>query len=194
MKQEDRKEEYRRKLPHIIPANAVFFITYRIADSLPIHIINKYRIDKETKEILPNYFEVIDNYLDTQDGILKREEIATVVKESLWHYNNKYYKLLAYCIMPNHVNFVINTNKFPAKELFSIMKVIKGVSANKINKIINKNGQFWQHESYDRIVRGRNELGNVIDYIMNNPVKAKLVNNWEEWDYTYVDDKYLEIK
>jgi hypothetical protein len=42
------------------------------------------------------------------------------------------------------------------------------------------------------MVRDRNELGNIIDYILNNPVKAKLVNNWKEWNYTYIDENYCE--
>jgi REP element-mobilizing transposase RayT len=189
---EERKEEYRRKLPHIVPANTVFFITYRIAGSLPLSIINKYQIDKKTKEIPPKYFEIIEDYLDTQKAILTKKEIAKIIEESLWYYNDKYYKLIAFCIMPNHVHLLINTNNFPYKNLFSIMKLIKGVSSNKINKRIGKKGQFWQHESYDRMVRDRNELGNIIDYILNNPVKAKLVNNWKEWNYTYIDENYCE--
>jgi len=189
---EERKEEYRRKLPHIVPANAVFFITYRIAGSLPLSIINKYQIDKKTKEIPPKYFEIIEDYLDTQKGILTKKEIVKIIEESLWYYNDKYYKLIAFCIMPNHVHLLINTNNFPYKNLFSIMKLIKGVSSNKINKRIGKKGQFWQHKSYDRMVRDRNELGNIIDYILNNPVKAKLVNNWKEWNYTYIDENYCE--
>jgi REP element-mobilizing transposase RayT len=186
---EERKEEYRRKLPHIVPANTVFFITYRIAGSLPLSIINKYQIDKKTKEIPPKYFEIIEDYLDTQKAILTKKEIAKIIEESLWYYNDK---LIAFCIMPNHVHLLINTNNFPYKNLFSIMKLIKGISSNKINKRIGKKGQFWQHESYDRMVRDRNELGNIIDYILNNPVKAKLVNNWKEWNYTYIDENYCE--
>ena len=184
--------EYRRNLPHINPENAVFFITYRTAGSLPKHVIDKFVDEKENSDINKNYFEEFDNYLDKQAGFLYQKEIADIIKESLIYYDKKQYTLLAYCIMPNHIHLLINTNNYPYKNLFSIMKIIKGVSANKLNTLLNKKGQFWHHESFDRMVRDRNELADTISYIKNNPVKANLVENWKDWDYTYVDKRYLD--
>ena len=187
----ERITEYRRNLPHINPENAVFFITYRLAGSLPKHILEQSSYDKEISENPTNYFEKLEALLDSETGELLKPEIAEIVTESLWYYDKKYYTLLAYCIMHNHVHLLINTNNYPYKNLFSIMKVIKGVSARKVNKFRHKTGQLWHHESYDRMVRDRNELASTISYIKNNPVKAGLVENWKTWKYTYVNKKYL---
>ncbi len=186
----EKKTEYRRILPHLNYENSMFFITYRIAGSLPKHILKEYIYEKKNNQIPPKLFEKYEDYLDTKNGELSRTDIAKVVDESLWHYHKKHFNLLAFCIMPNHVHFLINTNGYPYRNLYSLMKSIKGVSANKINKILGKSGQFWHHESYDRMVRDINELSNTIEYILN-PVKAKLVNNWRNWEYTYVNERYL---
>jgi hypothetical protein len=34
-------------------------------------------------------------------------------------------------------------------------------------------------------------LRRIVDYVLNNPVKAGLVNVWEEWRYSYVNEKFL---
>jgi len=35
------------------------------------------------------------------------------------------------------------------------------------------------------MIRDEKELGNIGDYILENPVKAGLICNWEDWPYTY---------
>ena len=66
-----------------------------------------------------------------------------------------------------------------------ILRLIKGATARKANKILNRTGSFWQHESYDRVVRNEKELNRIIWYTINNPVKAGLVKNAEDWKWSY---------
>ncbi len=179
-------------MPHLHPENAVFFITYRIAGSLPKNILDEYQYEKENDLLEDNFFTKFDNYLDKQKGVLTQPEIAKVIVESLMFNHKKSYNLIAYCIMPNHIHFIINTNNYPYKNLFMLLKSIKGYSANLINKITNRKGQFWHHESYDHIINSKIELGNTISYVINNPVKSGLVQNWKDWNYTYVDEKYID--
>ena len=49
-----------------------------------------------------------------------------------------------------------------------------------------KKGAFWQHESYDHVVRNEKEFERILAYIVNNPVKAGLVADWQDWPYTYM--------
>lgn len=51
-----------------------------------------------------------------------------------------------------------------------------------------KKGAFWQKESYDHYVRDEKEFGNIVAYILNNPVQAKLVKDWKDYSYSYVQD------
>jgi REP element-mobilizing transposase RayT len=69
------------------------------------------------------------------------------------------------------------------------MQSLKWYTAKECNKILNCTGQFWQHESYDHVVRNEEELNRIIEYILNNPVKAGLVETHEDWKWNYC--KYL---
>lgn len=148
---------------------------------------------------------LIDKLLDnSRDCIchLSNDEIATVVEKKLHQYNNHLYRLIAYTIMPNHVHLVIDTSiqienideeMFETNyiQLYDILQYIKGGSAFEANKILMRKGQFWQRESVDHIVKDDVELNNIIHYILQNPVKANLIEDWKLWKHSYVDETYL---
>ena len=76
------------------------------------------------------------------------------------------------------------------KQLDVIMKNIKGPSAWYANKYLNKHGQFWERESFDIYIRNEKMLNNVITYILENPVKAGIVENWEDYSGNYFVETY----
>ncbi len=211
------KTSYRRNLPHIYPVGATFFITFRLQNSLPYSIINKLKEDfaiklievKAAQWLDPNaeilrqqklFFKKYDSALDKiHNGVnyLKNPKVAKIVADKIHQYDGKFYELLCYCIMPNHVHLLIDTSiqiqgKDPIKvtdkeytQVDKILKLIKGGSAYEINKLLNRRGEFWQKESYDHYVRSGKELSNIIWYIVKNPLKAGLVKDWEDYKFTY---------
>ena len=66
-----------------------------------------------------------------------------------------------------------------------IMQSLKSFTAHKANQILERNGAFWQSESYDHVVRDEQEWWRILRYVVNNPVKAGLVENWHQWQWTY---------
>jgi REP-associated tyrosine transposase len=74
--------------------------------------------------------------------------------------------------MPNHVHVVIKPA--PGHELSRLLQAIKGVSANRCNKLRKCKPTFWMDESYDHIVRDAKELAAFRNYIAANPAKAGL--------------------
>jgi len=91
--------------------------------------------------------------------------------------------------MSNHIHLVFELKKEYA--LYGIMQSIKTFTARKSNELLDRSGQFWQHESYDRVVRDAEELSRIITYVLNNPVKAGLCDSWEDWKYGYINPKYI---
>lgn len=121
---------------------------------------------------------------------LTQPEVAEIILVSIQEHDGVLYELLYCCLMPNHVHLVFFTGNIAnPKTLGYIMKIIKGSTSRKINIYLNRSGTFWQKASYDRLVRDEEELNNIANYVMNNPVKARLVKESEEWPYLYV--KYL---
>ena len=136
---------------------------------------------------------------------LKDERIAKEVAESLHYRDGKVYRLDAHCIMANHVHVVFTplaiqstkidavdlqdntpqTNSLCYNTLSSIMQSLKGYTARKANQLLGRRGTFWHHESYDHVVRNASEWQRIITYVLNNPVKAGLVNEWTKWEWSY---------
>lgn len=201
---------YKRHLPHWQPEEAELFITFRLADSLPVEAIKRlkyYRkqLQKEAKKnlhskIQSKLFQKYEAFLDQAESgplWLKEEKVAQIVQKSLHFYDNKDYDLYAYCIMPNHVHVVfkmLDIERDQDKHTYSVTKIlhsIKSYTALECNKILNRKGPFWQSESYDRVIRDSDELENTIAYTLNNPVKAGLVKHWRDWPYTYCKPEFL---
>ncbi len=157
------------------------------------------------------FFGKYDYQLDVQpfgSCALKKPKITAIVKKELHRYDGDLYDLIAYSIMPNHVHILIDTviqitdyemiggelmpvlmDEIPEEfeELYRIMKSIKGTSAYYANKVLGKTGiTFWQKDSYDHYIRNDKEWNNIVAYILNNPVKAKFVKTWQEWEGTYL--------
>jgi len=72
------------------------------------------------------------------------------------------------------------------------MQSLKRYTAAKANKILVRRGPFWQHENYDHIVRNEHELERIIVYVLNNPVKAGLVKNRDDWKWNYCRSHFQE--
>ena len=90
--------------------------------------------------------------------------------------------------MPNQVHIVVEQLQ---KELHRIMMSHKRYTARQANIILNRTGRFWQKEYYDHLVRHSNELSKVMDYVLNNPVKAGFVDKWEDWPFSYCRPVFL---
>jgi len=205
---------YRRNLPHIHPAGAVFFVTFRLAGSLPVEIIEQLRADLEEEELrLKNsldekafaveryktqkkFFWRYDGWLDKMahgPTYLREPRIAQIVMDEIRRLDGARYNLLACCIMPNHVHLVADFSRFDdgrherrLSPLSEALRLLKGRSARYSNLELKREGKFWQDESYDHFVRDNEELTRVLNYVVENPVKAGLVKAWDDWKYTYV--------
>lgn len=81
----------------------------------------------------------------------------------------------------------------PNEFYYRILQSLKRFTGKEANKLLNRQGAFWQKESYDNLIHNREELTNKIEYVLNNPVKAGLVDNWEDWEFSYCGEEFLEM-
>ena len=194
------KHFHRRNLPHLHYNEGIYFITYRLADSLPTEKIIE--ITKTIENDLNNSAEDFERLLKKYDALLDSglygskhlidPRVAEICKHTLHFPDGKDYKLICYCIMPNHIHLVfelIEGNRGISK----IMQSIKRTSARKSNQVLNRSEKFWQDESYDRLVRDDKELYFIIQYVLMNPVNAGLVKNWNDWKFTYCHPDYIVL-
>jgi len=142
----------------------------------------------------------LDRCLTESPRWLAHPEVACIIAREIHAFDGEYYKLLAYTIMPNHIHLLVNslplavspqhrgtTAPYP---LADTLKRLKGRTARYANQALGRSGAFWQHESYDHVVRDAGELERILCYILANPVNAGLVSHWGEWPHTFVIDEF----
>jgi len=180
-------EIYRGNLPHWQQKNVWYFITFRLADSIPEHAKEKIKTEREiwlkkhkdkdlsllSKEEKIKYYRLftkrIEELLDSGYGecILKESKISKIVADALLHFNNERYILDEWVIMPNHVHVLVKP--IGNYSITDILHSWKSYTANEINKLLGRKGQVWMHESYDHIVRNEKAFEAIRQYIRNNP-------------------------
>jgi putative transposase len=89
------------------------------------------------------------------------------------------FKLLNFCIMPTHIHLLILPRE--KANLSKIMQWIKTQSAKRWNAIHGSTDHLWGDRFFARIIKGPRDYFKVMDYINQNPVKAELVQNPEDW-------------
>ena len=123
----------------------------------------------------------VEAYLDQGHGrcYLKESAVATMVRNALLFHDQTKYRLSVWTIMPNHVHLLCT----PAAghNLAEIMHSLKSFTSNEANKMLGRKGRFWQKEYFDRYIRSARHFAKVVAYIENNPVKAQLCAQAEDW-------------
>ena len=174
-------------LPHFDGRALPQFITFHLADSIPMGVIQRWR--RELKSLKYEQERIvlqkrIERYLDQGYGeaLLKASEVAKVVQDSLLKFDGSRYHLFSWVVMPNHVHSLIT--RFEDYELSDILHSLKSFTAHEANKILHRDGQFWIEDYFDRYIRSEEHFERTVKYIENNPVKAGLCSRPEDWPYS----------
>lgn len=168
-------------LPHFDMPGTVQAVTFRLADSLPAHVVARLT----SMEDSPAKRKLREEWLDRGRGAcwLRRPELARLVEDALLHFDGERYRLRAWCMMPNHVHVLFEVGTTPLGE---IVKNWKGYSAREANKVLGRRGAFWEEEYWDCYMRDERHFRETVRYLENNPVKARLTKTPDprEWPWS----------
>jgi len=184
----DTLHKTRRRLPHWEQDARIYFVTFRLADSIAQSKLKQWQEDlerwrknqpdpnsKRTESKRPRlYHERQQEWLDQGHGgcILNNQEFSKMVEQTLLYFDGDRYRLGDYVIMPNHVHLIlmpINQHR-----LSDIMHSWKSFSAQQINKQRGKKSALWMDESFDHMIRKESSLSKFQQYIRDNPKTAFL--------------------
>jgi len=191
---------YNGFLPHWRQVGCTYFVTFRLADSIPMPVLRQWKYERITwlaargidmatddwlaayKKLTPmertaferHFTSLLFSKLDEGLGqcVLRMREHAQVVSEALRHFHGQRLDTGDFVIMPNHVHALLTP--YPEIELEDVMHSVKSYSANEIQRLRGVSGTLWMNESHDHIVRDGEELVRIQDYIRANPKKAGL--------------------
>ncbi len=142
------------KLPHWEQMGACYFVTFRLADSVPLELWHQFEMARQTglalhpkpwddkieAEFHTRFSGQMEQWLDLGMGscVLRDPACATQVGVALQYFEKQRVAMLSYVVMPNHVH------------------------------------ALWQANYFDRLIRDWTHFGRVVKYIRRNPMKANL--------------------
>lgn len=186
---------HRLDLPHWRQWNRTYFITTRLADSIPRPVLEEWNeqrrlwlshhgvdpdtgpegLPEETRNEFHSEFTArFHELLDAGQGecLLARPEVAGILSEQVISGHGTTYQIDAWVIMPNHIHALVEP--LEKNTLGSILQKWKGAGARLINQAVGRTGRLWQAETFDHIVRSEAQLNHFRRYITGNPEKAGL--------------------
>ncbi|MFK8113135.1 MAG: transposase [Rubripirellula sp.] len=196
----------KRNMPHIDMPGHLTFVTFRLADSMPREVVERWHHEIElwlqehhlggrtiddvlgaddVEDLLKNELRRFKNrkwhgHLDDCHGacVLRSKQTRTLVEESLLYFESERYDLERFVIMPNHVHLLIQMRQgfLLRKQMTEIMRY----SGQRVNSLVKQQGTFWQSEPFDHVLRSEAQLEYLQRYISENPQKAGL----SEGEYT----------
>ncbi len=180
---DDSIENLSGNLPHWRQKDVIYFVTFRLGDSIPQAKLKLWMDERQTwmaahpqphtSEIWEEYYrlfpERMQNWLDAGYGecLLAQSPLNTIVTQALMHFDKDRYNLDEFIIMPNHVHVLVTPTN--GHELSDILHSWKSYTAHEMNKALGRKGQIWQKETFDHIVRSSAQLDRVRRYIRDNP-------------------------
>ena len=90
-------------------------------------------------------------------------------------------KLYAYVFMPDHIHLIVSVQK--NKSIIEFVTRFKGNSTQK-SRQFGFEGRVYQNRFYDHFIRKEDGLNKAIMYVLNNPVRKGMVDNWEDFPYS----------
>ena len=133
--------------------------------------------------------------------ILKEEEDKIEFLKTLDKFKGRFrFKLFGFVIMDNHAHLVIESNG-----LINISKIMQAITLSYSQKFRHKHnytGYVWQGRFKSNVIETDNYILDCLNYIHNNPVRAKIVNDvrdyiWSSYQFyngnTNAIDEFIQI-
>jgi putative transposase len=91
------------------------------------------------------------------------------------------WSVLAYCLMPNHVHYVVDVE---IDQLSLLMRYVNGNYAQRFNRVHGYRGHLFQGRFHTKPIREEAHLPGSIRYALLNPVRAGLCRRPEDWRWS----------
>ncbi|MCF6285302.1 MAG: transposase [Candidatus Hydrogenedentes bacterium] len=178
----------KRHMPHWQLDGGLYFVTWRLADSLPQALLRQWSEEKRVwlqrhpKPWDAHVLEVyrrefprrMEEWLDAGHGecVLRVPACAEILAAIMQRFDGERYDIASFVIMPNHVHALFQLRG--GTKLEPLLQAWKGGSARRINERLGKRGTLWQQESRDTSIRDAEHLVRSYVYTLENPKKARL--------------------
>ena len=174
----------RRNLPHWKQDGKLYFVTWRLGDSLPRHALDQLEADRKAwhrehgnkpiKDMTPIqkrawydlFHQRVQKWLDAGSGscVLRQDGPRRIMVDAFHHFHGERYMLGTFAVAQNHVHVLFAP--LPGIDLSRILHSWKSFTGSAINKLVAREGPLWMDENFDQLVRHAIHLERIEDYIM----------------------------
>ncbi len=199
----------RRKLPHWLVADHTYFVTIRLADTIPRSVLNDMAAERDAlteanaskesqQQLQREHFlrieKILDQHQGDRDWLLKPDIAANILDALPWlEHPSRGWELYAVTLMSTHVHIVMRNKVGRSGELLRDLGQFKRHTARTSNRFLGRTGSFWAREDFDHWCRSEEKVISAIRYTANNPVAARLCCSWRDWPWTHVNESWIEI-
>jgi len=157
-------------------------VTFRLYDAMPASRRSEWESLLQIEDDRQRRTK-LEAYLDQGFGEcwLGQPGIAAVAEGALRYFDGQRYQLRAWVVMPNHVHVLVEVWQTP---LAKLLRNWKGFIACEANKMIRRQGVFWEREYWDTRMRTGDQLRKAVRYIEGNPVKAGPARQAKDWPWS----------
>ena len=128
-----------------------------------------------------NFYHVYNRGNNRQIIFFERENYIYFLRLIREHLIKNSVDIIAYCLMPNHYHLLVYLRD---ETLSDAMKSLSLSYTKAINKRFNRSGVLFQGRFQSIHISQTDYLVNLSQYIHLNPVKASLVKQPEEWEFS----------
>jgi REP element-mobilizing transposase RayT len=147
----------------------------------------KYEYRRHLPHYQANYKGIFATFSTHHRWILPEAARRIAFETCLWG-NGKRFESYGMVVMPDHLHLVLAPldDGSAVYSVAEIMQGIKSSSAHRINRLLSRKGQVWQHESFDHVLRQEEGIRAKVEYVIQNPVRAGLVKTVSDYRWLWV--------
>ncbi|HVM61529.1 MAG TPA: 8-amino-7-oxononanoate synthase [Verrucomicrobiae bacterium] len=164
---------------------------------------------RRNRSSIPGECYFITTCLAIRKPVLANPDTAQVVIDALrWLRDQGRIRLLGFVVMPDHLHvaFALRSRQecrsheaaekkahdadVPVATLADIMKSLKGYTSRKIHEQTQLEGPLWQTGYHDHLLRDREDFEKRLQYMHENPVRARLANSATEYRFSSAHPEY----
>ena len=193
-------EQTSNHLPHWEQDGCAYFLTFRLADSLPVSLLSDWREERDQwmkwtphpwtpaqeAEYYKRFSGTEERWLDALHGScsLADPHVRARVAETLF-FPADGLTCWSGVVMPNHVHLLCSIG---GRTLGNVIGAWKGRSARQANLVRESTGAFWSKDYFDRLVRDTDHFRRCARYIRRNPEKAGVGND----KFTLLESRFVK--
>ena len=127
----------------------------------------------------PGNVYLVTSLVKNRVPIFNDVQIARRVVTEMEHlHSSDFVHSMAWVVMPDHLHWLFELR---SGSLPTLMQALKGRSAFEVNKAHGAKTLTWQKGYHDHGVRAEEDLVEMARYVVNNPLRAGLVSQREEY-------------